>query len=188
MSTRINQHGLRYDDCRHAGIQIARQVSTILKKAGFPKAEPYHPFDHREPGYQCSESGNGTFAKPTAVVMWCNDPHGRDHKLLPLLDAIEADGRFDVDRKWGRITRKTQGTELRELYSGHLFSLHGDAWVILSTNHPVKDRGRWVEPKVRVSRLKDLQERILAKTTVVQPLKALKTAEIDIKEALEMME
>jgi hypothetical protein len=106
--SRINQHGMRYDECKNKGIAIARQVSAILKAAGFPKSGGYHPFEHRDPGFQVRESGNGTSAKPTASVFWCNERFAAETKEARMFDAIEADGRFDVDRKFGYVTRKEE--------------------------------------------------------------------------------
>lgn len=101
----IHEMRARYDRTQAAGVSIARQVSTLLRKAGFDKSGGHHDYEYRAPGYQTMESGNGTKAKPTAVVMWCNSNSTESLMMKAMTKEIAADGRFDVDGN--SVTRKT---------------------------------------------------------------------------------
>jgi hypothetical protein len=105
----IRQKRARFDRTQAKGIAIARQVSTLLRKAGFQKSGGYHSFHYREPGYQVAESGNGTRRKPTAVVMWCNAPHGAASWEHDMMAAIAADPRFEVNGR--NVTRVDHAVE-----------------------------------------------------------------------------
>jgi hypothetical protein len=100
----IHEMRARHERTRDAGVSIARQVSTLLRKAGFDKSGGYHAYEYRAPGYQVMESGNGTNVKPTAVVMWCNSNHAAIHEGW-LMSEVTADGRFEVNGNY--VTRKT---------------------------------------------------------------------------------
>jgi hypothetical protein len=85
-----------YESNRQKGIAIARQVSAVLRKAGFEKAGPYKSFQKRDPGFVVSERGNGTQPVPTASVMWAGNHYMKNDVPADVIAAIETDGRFDI--------------------------------------------------------------------------------------------
>ncbi len=97
------RHSGCYEVVRSRGVAIARQVSTVLKNAGFAKRGTYHAFHRRTPGYDVGESGNGTGPAPTARVIHIGDGFSDNTEHAnEMADkyaaAIEADGRFTVKR------------------------------------------------------------------------------------------
>lgn len=97
-----------YTTRKAKGVAIARQVSTVLKKAGFVKAGRYQAFQKRDPGFIVTESGNGTSPVPTASLMWVGSHYTSSDVPAEVIAAVEADGRFVVHKihKMVRITRR----------------------------------------------------------------------------------
>lgn len=106
----MRSRAIEYEERRAKGVQLARDISALLRRSGFPKAGPYRPYGTRDPGYVVFECGNGTQPIATATCLWIDNRHhdNPDTKQLDaVLIAIQTDERFVVEQRGDalRVTR-----------------------------------------------------------------------------------
>ena len=112
----IARRAARQESNLARGASIARRASTILKRAGHVKAGRYHPFAPQDPGYDCSEHGNGSRPVATAAVSYIDGRPGHRPdeahaaRLAEYAELLEE--RFNVTTEFGRILTLTNKEDL----------------------------------------------------------------------------